>query len=233
MALEGRYSDIYNDMLQWDIYEFQHLQVFDERGVLIPNNRVYFEFKNWLSDYPLMSFKLEGSAGQAQIADTNYVVDGTEGIVTFNPGWKTLTFADVVMGRYSFRYFTNAAITAYINQTNAELNAIKSANQYALADMPTEMDYLLSLGTYVKMLRKLVLDQIIWKNRYIFGDGTLTMQQSIQSAYSQAYADYISLRDIMRKRRGNLKARIIMDYNISTTRIPATVGDLKFVGRYI
>jgi len=234
-ALTGRYAEIYNDMLSWDIYDFQHLQVFDERGILLSGNRVYYEFKNWITSYPLQSFKLEGSTGQAQIDTSKYTVDGELGIVTFQsaPTWRTLTFSDVVIGRYSFKYFTNDAITAFINQTNAELNAIKSAGFNSIEAMPQELDYLLSLGTYVKMIRKLVFDQIVWKNRYIFGDGTLLMQQSLQSAFDKAYADYVTLRDIYRKRRGQLYARIVMDYNISTTRIPATVGDLKFVGRYI
>lgn len=231
--LTGKYEEIYNTLLSSDISQFQNLQVFDERGILIAHNRVYYEFKNWITDYPLTSFRLLNTPGQANIDAAYYAIDFTEGIVTFDPSWKSLAFADSVYGKYSFRYFTNADIKAFLDQTNYEMNLLKSTWSYAIGDIPNEWMYILSLGAYTKALRKIAFDQIIWKNRFIFGDGTLSMQAQVQSAYERANADFVYLRDILRRRREDLKPLIVMDYNVSTARIPASMGDLRFVGRYI
>lgn len=233
--LTGIYDTIANEMLLSDIWQFQNLQVFSERGILIARNRIRYEFGNWVSGYKAQRFVLveEGGATQAEIDSTYYAVDYTEGVLTFDPSWRELALADEVLGNYSFRYFSNDDIVRFINQTKYEMDLLKSATDYQdISTVPTEWRYFLSLGTYCKMLRKIAFDQLVWKNRFIFGDFSIT-QGMISAALQNATADYNYYREVLKTRRGRLPVHTVMDYPMKWTNIPASDGTLTFVGKYI
>jgi len=233
--LTGMYETITNSMLLSDIWQFQNLQVFGETGILIARNRVRYEFGNWVSGYKAQKFILveNGGASQSEIETEKYAVDYTEGILTFDPSWRDLSLNDVIRGYYSFRYFSNDDIIRYINQTKSEMDLLKSARDYdTLADIPTEWQFMISLGTYCKMLRKIAFDQLVWKNRFIFGDFSIT-QGMITSALQNAVADFNYYREVLKTRRGRLQIHTIMDYPMKWTNIPASDGTLTFVGKYI
>ena len=101
--LTGNYALVSENLLYSDIQQFQNLQVFEEQGILIANNRIKFEFKNWVSDYERTRFLNieDGSSTKSIIDRSSYVIDYNDGIVTFDPAWRTISLIDRVMGRYA------------------------------------------------------------------------------------------------------------------------------------
>lgn len=190
-ALPGQTANILRGHLYPMIGEFQRLGVADEPGVLHQDGRVRFTYPRWnrLKDEEI---RLNG---QLLTRGTHYTLDAVNGQLI---PITTMTATDDILARYYFAYFSDGDLLSYLNVVMSEINAKSPGDAYTTetADL-TRTLHILIRGAYVSCIRKILMDNLIWKNNLIWADaqGAIGVLQGLLAAATAEYKDALADRN--------------------------------------
>jgi len=146
---------------------FQQLEVYDELGVPDPTAvAVRFGYDHWRSDM-VTEFRKTTDSGVFAIGVGTGItsVDFTNGTIALT---DPLASGDEVRATYRFKYFEDPEFQSFLRYTLLEINSRKPISAFTLEAAPLEWDATLALGVYIQCIKRLLLDNLIWRSRLIF-----------------------------------------------------------------
>jgi hypothetical protein len=160
-------STLINNYLTPRLDLLQKLQVWDEHGRIRPNSVVDFAYDNWLS-----AITPEVTLNR-NIVTSGYTVDNLTGQITFTSPTIAVESGDEVVCSYTFRWFTDAMLVAFLNNAISEFNNRRPVSNYTLDTMPNDWLYGVVDGAHKLALETMLLDLTIWKARLVFQDPSI------------------------------------------------------------
>jgi hypothetical protein len=119
-----------------------------------------------------------------------------------------MTSTDDILARYYFAYFSDGDLLSFLNVVMSEINAKNPGESYTTETTDlTRTLHILIRGAYVACIRKLLMDNMIWKNNLIWVDaaGAIAVLQGLLAAATAEYKDALADRN----RRQFLQPRTI------------------------
>jgi len=157
-------STYINTYLDPMIRDFQRLGVYDEKGVKHQDGKIRFTYPRWNTAFRTEEIRKNGTL---LTRDTDYTLDGSNGNIT--PIIEMLE-TDDILARYFFSYFSDSDLLSYLNRAVAQLNSKNPGSSYTLDTVPDRFSHIITQSAYVECLKRLLLDNMIWKNNLIWAD---------------------------------------------------------------
>ena len=184
-ALPGQTANVLRGHLYPMISEFQRLGVADEPGVLHQDGKIRFTYPRW-NRVKEEEIRLNGTL---LTRGTHYTLDAINGQII---PITAMTNSDDVLARYYFAYFSDGDLLSFLNVVMSEINAKLAGDSYTVetTDLSRTL-HILIRGAYVACIRKILMDNLIWKNNLIWVDaaGAIGVLQGLLNAATADYKD--------------------------------------------
>jgi len=176
------------------ISEFQKLGVNSEKGQYHLDSSIRYTYPRWNTSTPPIIQK----NNTIQTNSTNYALNATYGYIK---PVGDFTATDDFLATYYFSYFDNNDLLSFLDRGVANINAKNPGQNLTrdTIDMNRQMPVVVQ-GAYVDCLKRLLLDNMIWRNNLIWANpqGALSLLQSLLSI---AQAEYTAMQVDMTRRQ--------------------------------
>jgi len=153
------FQQIIDERLDYRLNYLNSIECWNHLGRLTSATAIAFPYQNW-STAPAPVFRKNGTI------ITPDTTDLTAGTVVVS----SLVSGDDVTADYTFKYFTDAQLTSFIENSLNRFNFIPPNSAYAEGSYPEYLtDWLVSMA-YAQCLRTILMDLTMWKARLIFTD---------------------------------------------------------------
>ena len=152
------FQQIIDQRLRYRLNYLNYVECWNHLGRNIGSEQVSFPYQNW-NTAPAPLFRHNGDI----ISPT---VDYTTGIVTVSG----LVSGDDILADYSFEYFTDEQLSAYLNNSLSHYNFIPPNTSHTEASYPDYLSNWLVSSAYSQCLRTILIDLTMWKARLVFAD---------------------------------------------------------------
>jgi len=192
-TLSSQSSTLLNTYLYPMIKEFQEIGVFDEVGIYYQDGKVRFEYPRWNTSREQQIRK----NGTLLTNTTDYALNATYGYIIPT---TTPSETDEYSSRYRFSYFENTELLTYIDLAISNINAKNPGSAYTRDTIDlSRYGHVVTQGAYVSCLKRLSLDNMIWRNKLIWADPQAALSL-LQATLSAAMAEYTAmLADLTRR----------------------------------
>lgn len=153
------FQQIIDERLRYRLNYLNSIECWNHLGRLTSATAISFPYQNWNAS-PAPVFRKNGTI------ITPDSTDSTNGTIVVS----SLVAGDDVTADYSFKYFTDAVLTSFIENSLNRFNFIPPNSTYVENSYPEYLtDWLVSMA-YAQSLRTILMDLTMWKARLIFTD---------------------------------------------------------------
>ena len=153
------FQQIIDQRLRYRLNYLNTVECWNHLGRTTGSTTLSFPYENWNTS-PAPLFRQNGTI------ITPDAVDYDTGVITIN----SLTAGDDVTADYSFKYFTDTVLTAFLNNSLNRYNFIPPNTSYAESSYPEYIIDWLASTAYAQCLRTILIDLTMWKARLVFAD---------------------------------------------------------------